>query len=129
MNIYRKDYSSIIVYLSIFFSFITLITLYLDSNYYWTLFGINITIASCCYFFTSSKIFNFILSIIRDSFISKIILLINSFTFFLSSSYGLFIFIDITKLSSYSDIYIPFILLVILFLATSLGLHRPYITW
>ena len=125
MNKFRNyKYSYFIIYISLAFALIGFIDLYFSSEKLWLLSGLSIISVFLLICFDLDSILNrYILSRLSHSFL-QILLYLNMAIYFMTSSYGLVLFLFNTNLINNSIFYFPSIILIFLFLANSLGIHH-----
>ncbi len=121
-----RDYSIFIIICTLIFSIISIIIHFLNSNLLWSVLGLSYFLSIQCYLKNANIVHRYLFYIFSNSFISKSILLINSFLLFYSSSYAIFYIIDLFDLSSNRTIYVPVNIILFLIFSSSIGLHLPH---
>ena len=122
---YLTHYSTLIVCISIFFSFYFMIDSFLSSSKQWVLVGLSLYISLFCLYSSAYKIHKFIVLHCKNKLFSNTILIFNAVVFFISSSLGLLKFLELFKLTEVDSIYIVSSLTIMLFLANSISLYQP----
>ncbi len=125
-NYYNKSYSYFITYLATALSFISIIISYLEKNAFWPIISISffltLYLLKCGVHSFITKCYNIFQSIL----IGRLLIIVNSLIYFITSSYAL---INITTFIGDQfniQLYIPILLLMIMFVGSTIELHYQY---
>ena len=121
----QNNYSVLIAYISLYFSFYSFLKLYLNSSLLWLLVGTSLVFNFLSIRYNSYRVYHIFKSRINNSYLSKIFLYFNSIVLFFSSTYGLYKFVSDHSFLDKGYLYLPYHILCLLFLGSSIGLYYP----
>ncbi len=125
INSDTEHFSIIVVNIQIFLSVLSVIILFISGSYLWTVNGLSSFFSLCCLLESPDRISNYVIKIFNNKKLSILFILVNSMILFISSLYSFIKLLNIINYISITYMYTPILIVIILFLSSSIGLHSP----
>ncbi len=123
MHSNENNYSILIAILGLLFSIYAIICLYLESSFVWLVFAFSAFLNTLRIIYGYDSILKF-LNLKKKSKFTGYLFNILSFSFFISSTYGLVKIFDSLAITDKSSFLLLIISLIIVFAGTSIGLYK-----
>lgn len=125
-NYYNKSYSYFITYLATTFSFIAIIICYLEKHSFWPIISVSFFLTIYLLKFGVHSFITKCYNIFQSRIIGRFLIFVNSLIYFITSSYSLITITSFIGDQYNIQLFIPIVLLMIMFLGSTIELHYQY---